>query len=247
MTKGTSTKRFGSAERENHDSTSFYERNLYNRKKLKDRKKIEYKENKIPKKNINKLFCKNSKLMNELPDKSVHLMITSPPYNVGKDYDKNYSLEEYLKLLKNVFKETYRVLVPGGRVCINVANLGRKPYIPLHSYIINIMHSLNYFMRGEIIWNKNMGSGGCAWGSWQSASNPVLRDQHEYILIFSKQTMGGQTHLIEKILLRKRSFWSLHKAYGRCHLSQLVKLIIQLHSLWNYLIDAYNFIHLKMR
>lgn len=77
--------------------------------------------------------------MGELPDNSVHLMVTSPPYNAGKDYDKNLSLEEYRGLLRRVFRETFMVLVPGGMVCINVANLGRKPYLPLHSYVIEDM------------------------------------------------------------------------------------------------------------
>ena len=125
--------------------------------------------------------------MNELPDNSVHLMITSPPYNVSKDYDEDLSLEEYLSLLKRAFTETYRVLVNGGRACINVANLGRKPYIPLSDYISKIMIDIGYNMRGEIIWNKAASaSPSTAWGSWQSASNPILRDIHEYILIFSK-------------------------------------------------------------
>jgi DNA modification methylase len=129
--------------------------------------------------------------MDELPDNSVHLMITSPPYNVTKEYDEDLSLEEYLQFLKRVWKETYRVLVPGGRACINIANLGRKPYIPLHGYIIEDMLDIGYLMRGEIIWNKaSSASPSTAWGSWLSAANPVLRDIHEYILIFSKDTFS---------------------------------------------------------
>jgi site-specific DNA-methyltransferase (adenine-specific) len=125
--------------------------------------------------------------MKELPDNSIHLMITSPPYNVSKEYDEDLSLEEYLTLLKNSFSETYRVLVNGGRACINVANLGRKPYIPLSDYISNMMIDIGFKMRGEIIWNKAASaSASTAWGSWMSAANPTLRDVHEYILIFSK-------------------------------------------------------------
>ncbi|HCV42570.1 MAG TPA: SAM-dependent methyltransferase, partial [Bacteroidetes bacterium] len=116
-----------------------------------------------------------------------HLMVTSPPYNVTKEYDDQLTLDEYRALLRRVFRETYRVLVDGGRACINVANLGRKPYIPLHSYVIQDLHEIGFQMRGEVIWDKGASaSPSTAWGSWRSASNPTLRDVHEYILIFSK-------------------------------------------------------------
>ncbi len=129
--------------------------------------------------------------MEELPDCSIHLMITSPPYNVSKEYDEDLALGEYRSLLRSVFRETYRVLVEGGRACINVANVGRKPYIPLHAFIIEDMLALGYLMRGEIIWNKASSAGpSTAWGSWRSASNPTLRDVHEYILVFSKKSFG---------------------------------------------------------
>jgi DNA modification methylase len=127
--------------------------------------------------------------MQTLPNESIHLMVTSPPYNVGKDYDKNYTLDGYLSFLNRVWMEVYRVLVPGGRACINIANIGRKPYIPLHSLIIREMNEIGFLMRGEIIWDKSSSAGtSTAWGSWLSASNPTLRDVHEYILVFSKQT-----------------------------------------------------------
>jgi len=114
-------------------------------------------------------------------------MVTSPPYNVSKEYDKDLTMEEYAELLRDVFTETYRVLIPGSRVCINSANVGRKPYIPYHSLIINIMLEIGFLMRGEIIWDKDASAGkSTAWGSWKSVSNPILRDVHEYILVFSK-------------------------------------------------------------
>ena len=185
--KRTKTSTFGSSGRESHDSTAFYDSKLY--EKLPKEKKIEYNENTIPENIINKIFCKSSETMDELPSESVHLVITSPPYNVGKDYDRNFTLKEYLNLLNTIWKEVKRVLVPGGRVCINTANLGRKPYIPLHAYIIREMTKLNFLMRGEIIWDKSASAGSStAWGSWKAASNPSLRDVHEYILIFSKDT-----------------------------------------------------------
>ena len=95
--------------------------------------------------------------------------------------------------------------MPGGRVCINVANLGRKPYIPLHSYIIKDMQEIGYLMRGEIIWNKaSSASPSTAWGSWMSAANPVLRDIHEYILIFSKQTFSRKKQKKENTILKEQ-------------------------------------------
>lgn len=185
--KGTETSAFGTSGRINHDSSKFYNSKLY--EGLNNGKKVKFVENEIPQKYLNKIYCKSSESMDELPDNSVHLMITSPPYNVSKEYDDDLSLNEYLDLLNAVWKETYRVLVPGGRVCINVANLGRKPYIPLHSYIIEGMQKLGFLMRGEILWNKaSSASPSTAWGSWISAANPVLRDIHEYILVFSKDT-----------------------------------------------------------
>lgn len=140
---------------------------------------------------LDRLFCKSSEEMSELPDQSVHLMVTSPPYNVSKEYDEDFTLDEYRELLKRVFRETYRVLVNGGRACINVANVGRKPYIPFHAFIARDMTELGFQMRGEIIWNKGSSVGpSTAWGSWKSASNPTLRDVHEYILVFSRGDFG---------------------------------------------------------
>jgi len=122
-----------------------------------------------------------------LPDNCVHLVVTSPPYNASKEYDEDLSLGEYLQLLHDVFAECYRVLSPGGRMIVNVANLGRKPYIPLASHINLMMNSIGFLHRGEIIWDKSASAGSsCAWGSFQSASNPCLRDIHEYLLVFSK-------------------------------------------------------------
>lgn len=187
MVRKTQTSSFGSVLRESHNSKKFYGSKLY--ENLKIPKNIEFIESKIKKEDLNKFYCKSSENMDEIPDNSVHLMITSPPYNVGKEYDNDLTPDGYLELLTSVFSETYRKLVTGGRACINIANIGRKPYIPLHAMVIEIMLDLGFLMRGEIIWDKSASAGGsCAWGSWMSASNPVLRDYHEYILIFSKDS-----------------------------------------------------------
>ncbi|MED5271934.1 MAG: site-specific DNA-methyltransferase [Candidatus Thermoplasmatota archaeon] len=180
----TSTSDFGISGRESHDSSKYYQSRI-NQNQINFRDVGELQE--FPSEFIDEVVCDDSRKLSFLPDNCVHLMITSPPYNACKEYDDDLSLNEYLGLLKDVFEETYRVLVPGGRAAINIANLGRKPYIPLSTYINQIMKEIGFLMRGEIIWDKSASAGSsCAWGSFKSASNPCLRDIHEYILIYSK-------------------------------------------------------------
>lgn len=217
---GTKTSSFGTPGRINHDSSAFYDSKLYADKKPLE--KVNFIENRILAENLDKIYCKSSEVMGDIPDHSIHLMVTSPPYNVKKEYDKDLSLAEYRDLLKAVFKETYKKLVTGGRACINVANLGRKPYIPLHSYIIEDMLEIGYFMRGEIIWNKaSSASPSTAWGSWQSAANPVLRDIHEYILVFSKESFSRKrdqkkdTISKEEFLEWTKSVWTFPAVSAR--------------------------------
>ncbi len=208
---GTKTSAFGSPGRIGHDSTSFYSSRLYEGLP-KEEMPVEYVENPIPDEFLDAILCKSSERMNELPSSSVHLMVTSPPYNVGKEYDENLSLSEYREFLKTVWSEVKRVLVPGGRVCIDIANLGRKPYIPLHAFIIKDMLDLGFLMRGEILWNKaSSGSPSTAWGTWQSPKNPTLRDIHEYILIFSKD-MFTKKNLGRKSTIPKNEFLEFTKS-----------------------------------
>jgi DNA modification methylase len=217
--KNTSTSSFGSPGREGHDSSAFYNGRLYTDQP--HAKSETYIENPIDEMDV--IITHTSEEMKELPDCSVHLMVTSPPYNVGKDYDEDLSLEEYLAFLKRVWKETHRVLVSGGRACINVANVGRKPYIPLHAFIMRDMIELGFLMRGEIIWNKAASaSTSTAWGSWQSATNPTLRDTHEYILVFSKggfrrDKIDGRQNTIprEDFLEFTKSVWSFPSESAR--------------------------------
>lgn len=207
---GTKTSTFGSPGRINHDSTKFYSSRLY--ESLPKEHASEYIENTIPTKLLDRVFCESSEQMKGLPDNSVHLMVTSPPYNVGKEYDKDLTLNEYREFLKKVWSEVKRVLVPGGRACINIANLGRKPYIPLHAFIVEDMVDLNFLMRGEIIWNKaSSGSPSTAWGSWLSAKNPTLRDIHEYILVFSK-SMFTRENPKRKNTISKEEFLEFTKS-----------------------------------
>lgn len=209
--KGTKTSSFGSPGRFGHDSTEFYASRLY--EGLNNDKKVKYVENPIPENVINHIIRKSSESMGELPDNSVHLMVTSPPYNVGKTYDQNLTLSEYREFIKRVMTEVYRVLVPGGRVCFNVANLGRKPYIPLDSYITEDILSLGFLMRGQIIWDKaSSASPSMAWGSFQSPSNPTLRDIHEYILIFCKGTYSRPRVNNRFSTISKEDFMELTKS-----------------------------------
>jgi modification methylase len=217
---GTETSSFGTTGRVNHNADKFYNSRMYegmHQEALSDAL-----ENEVPLAVQDRLYCKSSERMDELPDNSVHLMVTSPPYNVSKEYDQDLSLPEYLDLLQKVWWETYRVLAPGGRACINVANLGRRPYIPLHSYVIRDMLEAGFLMRGEIIWDKGSSSSvSTAWGSWKSATNPVLRDVHEYILVFSKGTYGRKGHTSESTITKEdflawtRSVWTFPAVSAR--------------------------------
>jgi len=150
-------------------------------------------------------------------------MVTSPPYNVGKEYDDDLSFEDYRALLKRVMAETYRVLVPGGRACVNIANLGRKPYIALHAYVIMDALACGFYMRGEVIWNKGPGAGtSTAWGSFMKATAPVFRDTHEYILVFQKPPFTrekpvGKENTIskEEFLEWTKSVWEFNPASAK--------------------------------
>ncbi len=207
----TTTSRFGSPGRSSHDAAPFYNSRLYNDLPLEQ--VMDYIENPIPVEYLDRIFQHSSESMAELADNSVHLMVTSPPYNVGKEYDEDLSLPEYLTFLGKVLAEVFRVLVPGGRACVNVANLGRRPYIPLHAWITDSMLHLGYLMRGEIIWNKAASaSPSTAWGSWKSAANPTLRDVHEYILVFSKGVYKRQNLFHRKNTISRDEFLEFTKS-----------------------------------
>ncbi len=202
---GTRTSAFGSPGRVAHDSSAFYASRLY--EGLPQEETVPYVERPIPPEFLDRIFCRSSERMEELPDCSVHLMVTSPPYNVGKEYDEDLTLAEYRAFLKRVWSEVKRVLVPGGRACINVANLGRRPYIPLHAFIIEDMLDLGFLMRGEIIWDKAASSSpSTAWGTWCSPRNPTLRDTHEYILVFSKGTFTREAPPGRKSTISREEF-----------------------------------------
>jgi site-specific DNA-methyltransferase (adenine-specific) len=217
MRKKSKTSGFGTTPRISHDSSQYYNSRLYSELPGEDGAPS-LPDNPFPAELENQIISSSSESMQDIPDNSLHLMVTSPPYNVTKEYDADLSLNEFLQLLRGVFSETYRVLVDGGRACINVANLGRRPYLPLSDFISHIMLEIGFQMRGEIIWNKGAGAGvSMAWGSWQSASNPVLRDVHEYILVFSKgsftrKKLDGKENTIskEQFMEWTKSVWTIN-------------------------------------
>lgn len=137
-----------------------------------------------------KVYYKTSEKMEDVEDNSVQLIVTSPPYNVGKSYisyDDNKELGAYLDFLRRVWAECKRVMCKGSRIAVNIADTWRQPYLPLHCLITQQFRELGFLMRGIVYWDKGASVGvSTAWGSWRSASNPTLRDVGEYILIFCK-------------------------------------------------------------
>lgn len=183
----TKTRAFGTGKREGHDASVFYGRQIFGAVAAPAELNSAAYEAGTLGEWANRIYCASSTRMEAIPDASVGLAFTSPPYCVGKDYDEDMTMEQYLTLIEEVGREVLRVLLPGGRYVINIANLGRKPYIPLHSFFYEIHQRLGFLPMGEIIWRKGKGaSGSCAWGSWKSAKAPRLRDLHEYLLVFSK-------------------------------------------------------------
>ena len=184
----TSTSSFGVGRRESHDASGFYRR--FHPPVVSDADDV------LPPKPVSEPFvCGDARAMPEVADGSVALVITSPPYFAGKQYEEELEREgvpgsylEYLQLLTDVFAECVRTLEPGGRIAVNVANLGRKPYRSLSADVVRILQDeLGLLLRGELVWQKGDGAtGSCAWGSFRSASNPVLRDLTERVVVASK-------------------------------------------------------------
>jgi site-specific DNA-methyltransferase (adenine-specific) len=183
----TATSSFGVSRREGHDASAFYAR--FSPPTLSSDETV----NACAVKN--RLFCQDSRAMTDVATSSIALVVTSPPYFAGKEYEEELGHGHvpptylgYLEMLRDVFAECSRALEPGGRLAVNVANLGRKPYRSLSADVIAILQDdLGMLLRGEIIWAKAAGaSGNCAWGSFASAANPVLRDVTERVVVASK-------------------------------------------------------------
>ena len=187
--KPTSTSSFGVGRRESHDSSAFYRRFAAPHISNDDVIAVN------PPDALNRIHVGDARHMAEVLDSSVALVVTSPPYFAGKEYETALgeghipaSYRDYLAMLTEVFAECVRKLEPGGRIAINVANLGRRPYRSLAADVITILQDdLKLLLRGEVIWQKARGAAGsCAWGSFQRPANPVLRDLTERVVVASK-------------------------------------------------------------
>jgi site-specific DNA-methyltransferase (adenine-specific) len=184
--RGTRTSQFGVSRRESHDSSPFYER--FEVPLTTDDSTIS------AERHIDDIFLRDARSMPEISDNSVALVVTSPPYFAGKEYEAEIgsghvpaSYADFLRMLEDVFAECVTKLEPGGRIAVNVANLGRRPYRALSGDMIQIFERLRLLLRGEIIWVKARGaSGSTAWGTFQRPANPVLRDLTERVLVASK-------------------------------------------------------------
>lgn len=215
----TKTKQFGTGKRESHNSSDFYDLAMY--AGLRSKAKAEEVLMPTPDGWADRIYQASSTDMQHIPDNSIALAFTSPPYNCGREYDLNMSMKEYKELVSNVGAEVYRVLRPGGRYVINIANLGRSPYIPMTAYYYNIHMNLDFLPMGEIIWQKAKGSGGsCAWGSWNSPKSPRLRDIHEYLLVFAKGSFSrvekGESDLTGKEFMESTlSVWNIPPASAK--------------------------------
>ena len=187
--KPTSTSSFGVGRRESHDSSAFYGRFAAPHISNDDVIAVN------PPDALDRIHVGDARQMSEVLDSSVALVVTSPPYFAGKDYETALgeghipaSYRDYLTMLTEVFAECVRKLEPGGRIAVNVANLGRRPYRSLAADVVTILQDdLKLLLRGEIVWVKGRGaSGSTAWGSFQSAANPILRDLTERVIVASK-------------------------------------------------------------
>ena len=158
---------------------------------------------------IDRTFCGDClDLLKALPRHSVDLVLTSPPYNLSKDYDlykdkKKY--QDYLLWLTAVFKEIYRSLKDGGRCVIILGDHGNGR-VPVHSDVLQLMKNLRYMNMGTIIWDKEHVSNRQGWGSFCSPSAPSFPTPFEYILVFAKKSrkllVRGETDLTKEEFIK---------------------------------------------
>ena len=143
---------------------------------------------------VNRILCGDAgNVLRRIPDGSVDIIVTSPPYNFGQSYagdphDDTHEWNAYFSQLFVVWRECARVLKPGGRIAVNIQPLF-SDYIPTHHMISSQLRKLGLLWKAEILWEKNnYNAKYTAWGSWKSPSMPYLKYTWEFIEIFDKET-----------------------------------------------------------
>ncbi len=211
-----------------------------------------------PEEFVNKIIVGNSaSVLKNIPDNSIDLIFTSPPYNFGLEYESNedaYYWETYFERLFGIFNDCIRILKYGGRIAVNIQPLF-SDYIPCHHIISNFFMSKKLIWKGEILWEKN--NYNCkytAWGSWKSPSNPYLKYTWEFIEIFCKGDLkktGNSEHIdisadeFKKWVVAK---WSIApernmKDYGHPAMfpEELVERVLKLFSYkYDIVLDPFN-------
>lgn len=180
-----------------------------------------------------------------LQNETVQLIVTSIPYfNAREEYARWNNYPDYLSDMLSVWKDCYRVLCDGGRIAVNVVEgygrtgNGRDGYVPLGHLIAQDIRGVGFTLRGIVIWNKTHHVMGTAWGSWKSATNPCLRDQHELIIIAHKGSAareGSESTIdADTFLKATSSIWVIPPAQSDWHPApfpaEIPRRLIELYS-----------------
>lgn len=172
------------------------------------------------------LFEGDARNLDALAPGSVALVVTSPPYwNARTEYAAWPSYAAYLADMAAVWRECFRVLCDGGRICVNVPDGYGRPgsggYLTIGDDTARALVAAGFELRGKVIWNKYPAGLGFAWGSWRSPVNPSLRDCHEVIAVGHKGRAArrGPAHTIDKALFLRAtaSVWDVRPAPKRWH------------------------------